>query len=57
MAETTRSVRPIPLSDKRQPSDETEVKVGSKEFFLITTELCGSPAWAMGFVVLWLPNC
>jgi PAS domain S-box-containing protein len=29
MAETTRSVRPIPLSDKRQPSDETEVRVGS----------------------------
>ena len=30
MAETTRSVRPIPLSDKRQPSDETEVQVGSQ---------------------------
>ena len=29
MAETTRSVRPIPLSDKRQPPDETEVRVGS----------------------------
>jgi PAS domain S-box-containing protein len=29
MAETTRSVRPIPLSDKRQPSDETAVQVGS----------------------------
>jgi PAS domain S-box-containing protein len=29
MAETTRSVRPIPLSDRRQPSDETEVQVGS----------------------------
>jgi PAS domain S-box-containing protein len=29
MAETTRSVRPVPLSDKRQPSDETEVRVGS----------------------------
>jgi PAS domain S-box-containing protein len=29
MAETTRSVRPIPLSDKRQPPDETEVQVGS----------------------------
>ena len=29
MAETTRSVRPIPPSDKRQPSDETEVQVGS----------------------------
>jgi ligand-binding sensor domain-containing protein len=29
MAETTRSVRPINLPDKRQPSDETEVKVGS----------------------------
>jgi PAS domain S-box-containing protein len=29
MAETTRSVRPIPLSDKRLPSDETEVRVGS----------------------------
>ena len=27
--ETTRSVRPIPLSDKRLPSDETEVRVGS----------------------------
>jgi PAS domain S-box-containing protein len=32
MAETTRSVRPIPLSDKRQPPDETEVKVGSQAF-------------------------
>jgi PAS domain S-box-containing protein len=31
MAETTRSVRPIPLSDKRQPPDETEVRVGSQE--------------------------
>jgi ligand-binding sensor domain-containing protein len=30
MAETTRSVRPIPLSDKRQPPDETEVQVGSQ---------------------------
>jgi len=30
IAETTRSVRPIPLSDKRQPSDETEVQVGSQ---------------------------
>ena len=30
MAETTRSVRPIPLSDKRQPPDEAEVKVGSQ---------------------------
>ena len=30
MAETTRSVRPIPLSDKRQPPDETEVHVGSQ---------------------------
>jgi ligand-binding sensor domain-containing protein len=30
MAETTRSVRPIPLSDKRQPSDETELQVGSQ---------------------------
>jgi PAS domain S-box-containing protein len=29
MAETTRSVRAIPLSDKRQPPDETEVQVGS----------------------------
>ncbi len=29
MAETTRSVRPIPLPDKRQASDETEVQVGS----------------------------
>jgi ligand-binding sensor domain-containing protein len=29
MAETTRSVRPIPLSDKRPPPDDTEVKVGS----------------------------
>ncbi len=29
MAETTRSVRPIPLSDTRQPSDEAEVRVGS----------------------------
>ena len=30
MAETSRSVRPIPLSDKRQPAEETEVKVGSQ---------------------------
>jgi PAS domain S-box-containing protein len=30
MAEITRAVRPIPLSDKRQPSDETEVQVGSQ---------------------------
>ena len=30
MAETTRSVRPIPLSDKRRPPDETEVQVGSQ---------------------------
>jgi PAS domain S-box-containing protein len=30
MAETTRSVHPIPLSDKRQPSDEVEIKVGSQ---------------------------
>jgi PAS domain S-box-containing protein len=29
MAETSRAVRPIPLSDKRQPFDETEVQVGS----------------------------
>ena len=29
MAETSRAVRPIPLSDKRQPPDETEVQVGS----------------------------
>ena len=29
MAETTRSVRPVPLSDERQPPDETEVRVGS----------------------------
>ncbi len=28
MAETSRSVRPIPLSDKRPPPDETEVQVG-----------------------------
>jgi PAS domain S-box-containing protein len=32
MAETTRSVRPIPLFDKGQPPDETEVKVGSQAF-------------------------
>lgn len=29
MAETSRSVRPIPLSDKRQPLDDAEVQVGS----------------------------
>jgi PAS domain S-box-containing protein len=29
MAETSRAVRPIPLSDKRPPADETEVQVGS----------------------------
>ena len=30
MAETTRSVRPVPLADKRQPPDETEIQVGSQ---------------------------
>jgi PAS domain S-box-containing protein len=30
MGETSRSVRPIPLSDKYQPPDETEVRVGSQ---------------------------
>jgi PAS domain S-box-containing protein len=30
MAETSRSVRPIPLSDKQSPPDETEVQVGSQ---------------------------
>jgi PAS domain S-box-containing protein len=30
MAETTRSVRPIPLAYKQQPPDETEVQVGSQ---------------------------
>ena len=30
MAETTRSVRPIPLSDRRQPADEAEIRVGSQ---------------------------
>jgi PAS domain S-box-containing protein len=30
MAETTRSVRPIPLFDERQPPDETEIQVGSQ---------------------------
>ena len=30
MAESTRSVRPVPLSDKRQPPDDTEVQVGSQ---------------------------
>ena len=30
MAETTRSVRPIPLSDRRLPSDESEIRVGSQ---------------------------
>jgi PAS domain S-box-containing protein len=29
MAEVTRSVRPVPLLDKRLPPDETEVRVGS----------------------------
>src|SRR5262249_27594850 len=29
MAETSRSVRPIPLADKREPADDTEVQVGS----------------------------
>ena len=32
MAEASRSVRPVPLSDKRQPSDEAEIKVGSEGF-------------------------
>ena len=36
MAETTRSVHPIPLSDKRQPPDETEVKVGSQAILFDT---------------------
>ena len=31
MAETTRSVRTIPPSDKRQPADETEIRVSSAE--------------------------
>jgi ligand-binding sensor domain-containing protein len=31
MAETTRSIRPIPLSDKRHPADEIEIQVGSRE--------------------------
>ena len=30
MAETTRSVRPIPLYVKRQPPDETEIQVGAQ---------------------------
>jgi ligand-binding sensor domain-containing protein len=30
MAETTRSVRPVSLFDKRQPPDETEIQVGSE---------------------------
>jgi PAS domain S-box-containing protein len=30
MSEVTRSVRPIPVSDKRLPPDETEVQVGSQ---------------------------
>ena len=30
MAETTRSVRPVPLFDKQQPPDETEIQVGSE---------------------------
>jgi signal transduction histidine kinase/ligand-binding sensor domain-containing protein len=30
MAETTRSVRPLPLSDKGPPPDDTEVQVGSQ---------------------------
>src|SRR5262249_53315219 len=30
LAETSRSVRPLPLSDKRLPPDDTEVQVGSK---------------------------
>jgi PAS domain S-box-containing protein len=30
MADTSRSVRPIPLSDKQLPSDKTEVQVGSQ---------------------------
>lgn len=34
MAETTRSVRPIPLSDKRQLPDETEIQVGSQAILL-----------------------
>jgi PAS domain S-box-containing protein len=30
MAEISRSVRPVPLSDKRLPPDETEIQVGSQ---------------------------
>ncbi len=30
MAETTRSVRPIPLSDKGQPSEKAEIQIGSQ---------------------------
>ena len=32
MAETTRSVRPVPLSDRRLPADDTEIRVGSVAF-------------------------
>jgi ligand-binding sensor domain-containing protein len=57
IAETSRPVRPIPLSDNQQPPDKTEVKVGSAGILSITTELCGSPAWVTIFAVLPLPNC
>jgi ligand-binding sensor domain-containing protein/signal transduction histidine kinase len=36
MAETTRSVRPVPLADKRQPRDETEIQVGSQRILFDT---------------------
>jgi signal transduction histidine kinase/ligand-binding sensor domain-containing protein len=34
MAETTRSVRPLPLSDKRLPADNTEIQVGSESILI-----------------------
>jgi signal transduction histidine kinase/ligand-binding sensor domain-containing protein len=34
MAETTRSVRPLPLSDKRLPADNTEIQVGSQSILI-----------------------
>ena len=33
IAETTRSVRPLPLSDKKLPPDDTEIRVGSEVIF------------------------
>ena len=57
MAETTRSVRPIPLSDKRQPPDETEVRVGSMGILFDNDEALWITSMATDFDALQLPSC